>query len=69
MDIIKGLLTAAALIYISAHLEPGVTTTVATITTPTYSPEVMGLNRLIIPVLGIGIVWLVFKSMKQQDSG
>jgi len=41
---ILGLILAAIFVYIGVNLEPGLNTTVATITTPTYSSGVAGLN-------------------------
>lgn len=41
---ILGLIMAAIFVYIGVNLEPGLNTTVATITTPTYSSGVAGLN-------------------------
>ena len=41
---ILGLIFAAIFVYIGVNLEPGLNTTVATITTPTYSSGVAGLN-------------------------
>lgn len=44
MQMILGLIFAAIFVYVGVNLEPGLNTTVATITTPTYSSGVAGLN-------------------------
>jgi len=51
---ILGLIFAAIFVYVGVNLEPGLNTTVATITTPTYSSGVAGLN---------GVVMIVFAAM------
>lgn len=65
MQMILGITFAAIFVWIGISLEPG-GTTLATITTRTYSLGVVGINGLIMPVLGIGTVWFVLKSMKNE---
>jgi len=52
---ILGLIFAAIGVYVGVNLLPGLNTTVATITTPTYSAGVAGL---------IGVVMIVFAAMR-----
>lgn len=54
MQMILGLIFAAIFVYVGVNLEPGLNTTVATITTPTYSSGVAGLN---------GVIMIVFAAM------
>lgn len=66
MNFVLGLVMAAIFVYIGMNLEPGLQTTVATITTPTYSSGVVDMHGLIIPVLRLGsvlVLLLWFKSM------
>jgi hypothetical protein len=46
------------------NLEPGLNTTIATITTPTYSSGVAGLNGVILIVFAAMIVFGIVSSMK-----
>jgi len=45
------------------NLEPGLNTTVATITTPTYSSGVAGLNGVVMIVFAAMIIFGVVKQM------
>jgi hypothetical protein len=49
--------------YIGVNLEPGLNTTVSTITTPTYSSGVAGLNGVIMIVFAAMIIFGVVKQM------
>ena len=57
MNAILGLIMAAIFVYIGVNLLPGLNTTVATITTPTYDSGVAGLA---------GVVMIVFAAMKRR---
>lgn len=63
MQMILGLIFAAIFVYVGVNLEPGLNTTVATITTPTYSSGVVGLNGVIMIVFAAMIIFGVLKSM------
>ena len=63
MNMILGLIVAAIFVYIGVNLEPGLNTTVATITTPTYSSGVAGLNSVILIVFAAMIIFGVLKQM------
>ena len=60
---IIGLLFAAVFVYVGVNLEPGLNTTIATITTPTYSSGVAGLNGVIMIVFAAMIIFGVVKQM------
>ena len=60
---ILGLIFAAIFVYIGVNLEPGLNDTVATITTPTYSAGVSGLNGVIMIVFAAMIIFGVIKQM------
>jgi hypothetical protein len=49
--------------YVGVNLEPGLNTTVATITTPTYSSGVAGLNGVIMIVFAAMIIFGIVKQM------
>jgi len=57
---------AAIFVYIGVNLEPGLNTTVATITTPTYSSGVAGLNGVIMIVFAAMIIFGVLKQMSSS---
>jgi hypothetical protein len=63
MQMILGLIFAAIFVYVGVNLEPGLNTTVATITTPTYSSGVAGLNGVIMIVFAAMIIFGVVKQM------
>jgi hypothetical protein len=54
---------AAVFVYIGVNMEPGINTTVATITTPTYSAGVAGLNQVIMIVFASMIIFGILKNM------
>ena len=58
-----GLIMAAVFVYIGVNMEPGINTTVATITTPTYSAGVAGLNQVIMIVFASMIIFGILKNM------
>jgi len=60
---ILALILAAIFVYIGVNLEPGLNDTVATITTPTYSGGVAGLNGVIMIVFASMIIFGVLKNM------
>jgi multisubunit Na+/H+ antiporter MnhF subunit len=60
---ILGLILAAVFVYVGVNLEPGLNTTVATITTPTYSQGVAGLNGVIMIVFAAMIIFGIVKQM------
>ena len=62
MNIIGVLIIAYLFIRVGMSLEPGLQTTLATITTPTYSSGVVGINEAILPAMFISslIVLLLF---------
>ncbi len=66
MNMILGLIMAAIFVYIGVNLEPGLNTTVATITTPTYSSGVAGLNGVIMIVFAAMIIFGVLKQMSSS---
>jgi len=57
---------AAIFVYIGVNLEPGLNTTVSTITTPTYSSGVAGLNGVIMIVFAAMIIFGVLKQMSSS---
>lgn len=63
MNMILGLILAAIFVYIGVNLEPGLNDTVSTITTPTYSSGVAGLNGVILIVFAAMIIFGVLKQM------
>ncbi len=63
MNMILGLILAAIFVYIGVNLEPGLNDTVSTITTPTYSSGVAGLNGVIMIVFAAMIIFGVLKQM------
>lgn len=63
MSMIMGLIMAAVFVYIGVNMEPGINTTVATITTPTYSAGVAGLNQVIMIVFASMIIFGILKNM------
>ncbi|MFC1986416.1 hypothetical protein ACFLWC_05430 [Chloroflexota bacterium] len=67
MNMILGLIMAAIFISIGVALEPELSTTVATITTPTYSSGVAGLNRAIVPVSSLIVVYLALRSILKPN--
>ena len=66
MNMILGLILAAIFVYIGVNLEPGLNDTVATITTPTYSSGVAGLNGVIMIVFAAMIIFGVLKQMSSS---
>jgi multisubunit Na+/H+ antiporter MnhF subunit len=63
MNMILGLLMAAVFVYIGVNMQPGMNTTIATITTPTYSAGVVGLNGVIMIVFASMIIFGIVKQM------
>jgi hypothetical protein len=61
MSAIKGLIIAAIGISISVALVPGMQTTLATITTPTYSAGIAGMAPIILLVFFAAIVFTVLR--------
>ena len=66
MNMILGLILAAIFVYIGVNLEPGLNDTVSTITTPTYSSGVAGLNGVIMIVFASMIIFGVLKQMSSS---
>lgn len=62
---ILGFLFALLFIYIGVHLEPMINGTVATITTPTYSSGVAGLNGIILIAF---VAFIIVGSLRQMQS-
>ena len=62
---ILGLIFAAIFVYIGVNLLPGLNTTVAAITTPTYDSGVAGLADVIMIVFAAMIVFGIVKAMSQ----
>jgi len=63
VQFILGLIIAAVFVYIGINLEPGINQTVATITTPSYSAGVVGLNSVLLIVFAAMIIFGLMKSM------
>jgi multisubunit Na+/H+ antiporter MnhF subunit len=63
MQMILGLLLAAVFVYIGVNMQPGLNTTIATITTPSYSSGVVGLNGVIMIVFASMIIFGIVKQM------
>ncbi len=61
MNMILALIIAAIFIRIGMVLEPELSTTVATITTPTYSSGVAALNSTIMIVFLLGGGWALIR--------
>ena len=66
MNAILGLILVAIGVYIGVNLMPGLNTTIATITTPTYSAGVAGLTGVILIVFAAMIVFFVVKGMQSS---
>jgi hypothetical protein len=58
-----GLLMAAIAAYVGVNLLPGLNTTVATITTPTFSSGVAGLMGVVMIVFAAMIIIVLMKSV------
>jgi len=54
---------AAIFVYVGINLMPGMNTTIATITTPTYDSGVAGLTGIIMIVFAAMIVFGIVKAM------
>ena len=63
---IMGLIMAVIGVYIGVALLPGINTTVATITTPTYDVGVAGLIDVVMIVVAAMIIFMVIKAMGEQ---
>ncbi len=63
MNAVKGLFLAAIGVYVGVALIPGINTTVATITTPTYSVGVAGMAPVLLIIFMALIVFLMMKSL------
>jgi len=59
---IIGLIVAVIGVYIGIALIPGINTTVATITTPTYSVGVVGIVGVVLIVVAAAIVLMILNS-------
>lgn len=62
MRAISGLILAIVGVYIGVSLMPGLNTTVATITTPTYSVGVAGIMQVVMIVVGAAIIMMLLNS-------
>ena len=60
---ILALIMAAIFVYVGINLMPGMNTTIATITTPTYDAGVAGLTGIIMIVFAAMIVFGIVKAM------
>jgi len=56
---------AAIFVYVGVNLLPGLNTTVATITTPTYDSGVAGLMTVVLIVFAAMIIFGIVKAMSQ----
>ena len=56
---------AAIGVYIGVNLLPGLNTTVATITTPTYSSGVAGLTGVVLIVFAAMVIFLIVSAMSK----
>ena len=65
MKSILGLIFAAIGVYIGVNLLPGLNTTVATITTPTYSSGVAGLMAVVLIVFAAMVIFMIVRSMSE----
>lgn len=63
INAILGLIMAAIGVYIGVNLLPGLNTTVAAITTPTYSSGVAGLTSVVMIVFAAMIIFFVVSAM------
>jgi hypothetical protein len=63
---ILGLIMAVIFVTIGVNMLPGLNTTVAAITTPTYSVGVVGLTGVTLIVYAAMIVFGIVKSMQGQ---
>ncbi len=66
MRMIMGLIMAVIGVYIGVALLPGINTTVATITTPTFDVGVAGLIDVVLIVVAAMIIFMVIKAMGEQ---
>ena len=66
MRAITGLILAVIGVYIGVALVPGINDTIATITTPTYTSGVAGLNGVIMIVFAAMIIFGVLKQMSSS---
>jgi hypothetical protein len=69
MKAIYALILAAIFVYIGVNLLPGLNTTVATITTPTYSSGVAGMVSVILIVFAAMLIFGIVAAMKDSFSG
>jgi len=63
---IMGLIMAVIGVYIGVALLPGINTTVATITTPTFDVGVAGMIDVVLIVVAAMIIFMVIKAMGDQ---
>ena len=54
----------AVFLYIAVNLTPGLNTTLATITTPTYSVGVAGMFAIVLIVFAAMIIWGLVKGFE-----
>ena len=64
---ILALIMAAIFVYVGINLMPGMNTTIATITTPTYDAGVAGLTGVIMIVFAAMIVFGIVKAMSASS--
>lgn len=64
MRAVIGLILAAIGVYVGVALIPGINTTVATITTPTYSVGVAGMTGVVLIIFVAMIVVMMAKSLE-----
>ncbi len=64
MRAVLALIMAAVGVYIGVALIPGLNTTVATITTPTYSSGVAGMSGVILIIFIAMIVYMMLKGFE-----
>ena len=66
MNAIKAIILAVIGVYIGIALVPGLNTTLATITYPTYSQGVVGMASIILIVVFAMLVFMVVRAMTEQ---
>ena len=66
MKYITGLIAAAIFVYVGVNFEPGINSTVATITTPTFNAGVVGMNSVIMIVFAAMIIYGILQMMQSS---
>lgn len=69
IQLILALIMAVIFVQVGVNMEPGINSTIATITTPTYSAGVAGLNGVIGIVFAAMIIFGILQLMSAAAKG